>query len=74
MLAEITIAQVGVGIELQHDEVGVRGREWTDCTRRKGMLTTDDERKPTRRAYRLDEPGELVQGRLDRRGDDGLVK
>ena len=66
-LALIAVAQVGVGVELQHHEVGVARRQGPDGAGGQRMLAAQHERKPAVVQHRLDDARQLVQRRLDRR-------
>ena len=48
VVALVAVAQVGVGIELQHDEVAVARRERSDGARRQRMLAAEHERETRR--------------------------
>ncbi len=55
MLALIAVAQVGVGIELQHHQVLVARSERADGAGRQRMLAAEHERKLAGRQHRLDQ-------------------
>ena len=56
VLAEVAVAQVGMGVELQNHEIGIARGKRTDGASRQRVLTSEHEReaRPTRRPMRPD--------------------
>ena len=73
-LAQVAVAQVGMGVELQHHEVLMARRERADGAGGQRMLAAQHERKFAGRQHRLDDARELVERRLDRPRDRGLAQ
>jgi len=65
MLAEITVAQVSVGVDLEDDEISVTAGEGAHGAGRQGVLTAEGEGEAATRHYRLDDRLELVEGGTD---------
>ena len=66
-LAQIAIAQIGVGVELQHHEIGVARHKGPDGAGGQRMLPAQHEGKLAAGQDRLDDARQLVERRLDRR-------
>ena len=66
VLAQVAVAQVGMGVELQHHQVLVALGERADGAGRQRMLAAQHEGKLAGIQHAADQPGQLLQRRRQR--------
>jgi hypothetical protein len=71
-LALIAVAQIGMGIELQHHQTRIARSKWADGACGQGMLTAQHEREFAGFEHAADQGRQLVQRHRQWAGDGGL--